>query len=85
MHSPRTVGQPLGQILGEGWVAVVMLHGLPWLCCMGCRGYVAWVAVVMLRYHVKVKSNPRFSLGGEFDKNSSEADLWLESAFFERV
>ena len=48
MHSPRTVGQPLGQILGEGWVAVVMLHGLPWLCCMGCRGYVAWVAVAML-------------------------------------
>ena len=25
-----------------------MLHGLPWLCCMGYCGYVAWVAVVML-------------------------------------
>jgi hypothetical protein len=27
---------------------VVMLNGLPWLCCKGCRGYVAWVDVVML-------------------------------------
>ena len=51
------------------WVAVAMLHGLPWLCWMGCLGYVVWVAVVMLLYHMKVKSNPRFYLGGEFDKN----------------
>ena len=28
------------------WVRV----RLPWLCCIGCRVYVAWVAVVMLRY-----------------------------------
>ena len=25
-----------------------MLNGLPWICYMGCHGYVTWVAVDML-------------------------------------
>ena len=40
MHNPRTVLNPLVKF----WVRV----GLPWLCCMGCHGYVVLVAVVML-------------------------------------
>ena len=30
-----------------GWVAVVMLRGLPWLCCVGCYSYVVWVVVML--------------------------------------
>ena len=46
------------------WVAVDMLHGLPWFYFKGLLGYVAWVDVVMLSHHMKVKSTPTFRLGG---------------------
>ena len=35
-----------------------MLHGLPWLWCVGCRGYVMWVVMVMLRYLGKQRQLP---------------------------
>ena len=35
-----------------------MLHGLPWFCCVGCRAYVVWAAVVMLRYLAKQSQLP---------------------------
>ena len=36
------------EYLGEVRVAVDMLNGFQWICCMCCRGYVAWVSVDLL-------------------------------------
>ena len=34
---------------GKALVGDLSEGGLPRICCMGCRGYVAWVAEDMLR------------------------------------
>ena len=54
---------------------MVMLHGLPWLCCVVYCGYVAWDAVVMMCY-LRKQSSPSFGLEWEFDKTPSVGLEW---------
>ena len=60
-----TLGQSL---LGVREVAEDMLRELARVCCVGCRGYVAWVAEDMLQFLGKQIPFPGLALDGSLTK-----------------